>query len=153
MNQPLSKELREHFVEVAHSWLGVPYQHQHGTRAGTDCLGLVFGVATEAKIFDVAKAPRAFQAAMGNYTRNPDKHQDQALDFAYDMLIHVGRHEAAVGDIVFLNAAGSPRHWAIFTGHSIIHADIRKRKVIEHRFNIATSKLVYRVFRLTEGLI
>lgn len=38
---------RDRIVEIARTWVGVPYRHQGRTRQYVDCIGFIIGVGAE----------------------------------------------------------------------------------------------------------
>lgn len=116
-------------VREARSWVGVPYVHQHRSRQGVDCAGLVIVVAKKlglvSKDFDV-----------NGYDRVPD---------GFSLIQNCNQYlkkttDPEPGDIVVIRWENDPQHLAIVGdylhgGLSIIHALNRgsKGQVIEHR--------------------
>lgn len=124
----------ERIVEVARSWLGVPFLHQGRSRRGVDCAGLVIVVGREVGGF----AP---DWDFRNYQRQ--EHPRQMLRLMDENLHKRTNGEPErVGDIVVIHPKGSTSwHMGIVTGPRVVHAWSVAGKVIESPL---TAEWVYR---------
>lgn len=129
-----------HFIEMARSWLGVPFAHQGRSRAGVDCAGLVICVARQAGLvapdFDV-----------NGYRRQPDG----------SMLAICDEHLQPVDDLAAAHVATvrfsvEPQHVALVTpyrhgGQALLHALQNSGGVVEHRMDRCWRARVLRAYR------
>ena len=134
---------RSKIMEVARSWVGIPYLHQGRTRRGIDCIGLIVEVAVGLGV-DVPLIPN-------NYTENPssnllvascEAHLQKATDdqkllpgsiavlWGFDR--GMAQHFAIVGEV-----AGRP---------TMIHAFSKRRQVVEHGWDEFWMKRFVRVY-------
>lgn len=133
-------------IAAARSELDTPFRHQ-GRIPGKalDCAGLVVRVAykIEAPYLDYA-----------GYARHPsDGLLESALD-AQPGLERVALAAMQPGDVLLMRFAGDPQHLAIYAGfndqsqsETIIHAEIKARKVCEHRLSDEWRGYIVRVYR------
>lgn len=133
-------------IAAARAELGTPFRHQ-GRIPGKalDCAGLVVRVAykIEASYLDYS-----------GYSRHPsDGLLESALD-SQTCLERVALADMQPGDVLLMRFAGDPQHLAIFAGfneqaksETIIHAEIRARKVCEHRLSDEWRGRIVRVYR------
>lgn len=130
---------REQIVRQARSWLGTRWHHQASTKGvGTDCVGLVRGVAIETGVFprDLASLPGASQFL--GYGRLPFKGMLEKGCGLY--LQAISATEAGPGDLVVMEFNGQPHHMGVLGWHpcgglSIIHAYAPRRMVVESRLD------------------
>lgn len=137
-------------VAAARAELGTPFRHQ-GRIPGKalDCAGLVVAVAA---------ALGADYVDQQGYSRHPsDGLLESALD-AQPCLERVALADMQPGDVLLMRFAGDPQHLAIHAGFSdsgqsetIIHAEIRARKVCEHRLSDEWRGCIVRVYRFRVG--
>jgi len=126
--------LSSKIVEVARTWLGVPFRHQGRNRLGVDCGGLLICVGEEAGInvihpdvYSMSPDPKLIEVAL---LSNCDK--------VSDML---------PGDVLWFSFAGEPRHVGLATDIGVIHSWAKSGKVVEHRLDsqwLSRLKGVYR---------
>lgn len=121
-------------INEARAWVGVPFRHQGRSRAGVDCAGLFVCVAGELGL------PVPFDRT--DYAWEPDDALRQTLE------THFQRENArAPGDILLMNMGGTPRHVALWTGESIIHAYTPLGKVVEHRIDDRWARRIVAAYR------
>jgi cell wall-associated NlpC family hydrolase len=114
------------FVAAARTCLGAQFRLQgRHPKTGLDCIGLIIWSARQCGL----TLPDAQDYIL---TDNPER-LDRALLIAPITPIDPADHVA--GDFVRLLSSGQPLHLAICGGGTLIHADIRCRKVVEHRLN------------------
>jgi cell wall-associated NlpC family hydrolase len=139
---------RADIVDAARCLIGTPFRHQGRTPGwALDCAGLVVHVASvfELDYFDQA-----------GYSRHPS---DGLLEAALDgqpCLARVALDAIKPGDVLLMKFDSDPQHLAIYAGfnpaagsETIIHAEIRARKVCEHGFNDQWRGFVVRAYRFT----
>lgn len=133
-------------IAAARSEIDTPFRHQ-GRIPGKalDCAGLVVRVAflIDAPYLDYS-----------GYARHPS---DGLLESALDSqpgLDRVALADMQQGDVLLMQFAADPQHLAIYAGFSeaaqsetIIHAEIRARKVCEHRLSDDWRGCIVRVYR------
>jgi cell wall-associated NlpC family hydrolase len=105
----------EEFVGAARELLGVPFQHQGRTKAGTDCVGVVLWAGKCTGLI-----PTAFE--LPAYTLPPAPHLfDEYLPKFADKV----EGERRLGDIVVLAAkpGGKPRHLGIVSERGLVWMD------------------------------
>ena len=110
-------------VAAARAWVGTPFGHQ-GRVLGEriDCAGLIAktGQAAGLTTYDVT-----------DYGMQPNPKRMKAILDRELILIPI--NEARAGDVFWMVYGGrQPRHLAIFTGASIIHAYQDAGKCVEH---------------------
>ncbi|HOW94117.1 MAG TPA: NlpC/P60 family protein [Mycolicibacterium fallax] len=113
----------QQFVDLARSWVGVPFQHQGRTRRGTDCVGLVIVVARELGLI-----PKDFERR--DYGRLPTRGELEAK-----LQQHLAPADRPIpGSIVAIRWNASIAHVAVCTGGTLIHAYEKVGRVVEHGF-------------------
>lgn len=137
---------RADIVAEARTWLGTRWQHQaHQKGAGTDCIGLVGGVALALGL--PGAQDWAAHPVFHCYGRTPDP---QLLITGCDrMLDRIPRAEAEPGDILVLAFERDPMHFALVSSadpERIIHAYAQRRCVVEQGLPIAGAR-VLRAYR------
>lgn len=128
---------REQIAAAARGWLDTPFVHQASLRGiGTDCAGLVVGVARECGIAEAA----AFDSDLRfrGYARTPGPRTLIAACDAYLDKIEIP--SARLADILLLRWPQSPdpMHFAIIVDESgpyVVHALATIGKVVEHRMD------------------
>jgi cell wall-associated NlpC family hydrolase len=130
-------------VSEARAWVGVRYAHQGRSREGVDCIGL----------------PVCVRAALGLPALDVSGYERETTDSA--MLDYCRAHmtEIAPSDLqpgdVLVCVNGTVRHMAIvadylYGGHSIIHAWLPARAVVECRLDEKFMAGVTACFRFPE---
>jgi cell wall-associated NlpC family hydrolase len=133
----------EEIVAEARAWVGVRYAHQGRSREGVDCIGLPVCVRAALGLpeLDVAGYERtATDSAM--------------LDFCRKHMVQVAADALQPGDVLVC-VNGTMRHMAIvadylYGGHSIIHAWLPARAVVECRLDDKFMAGVTGCFRFSE---
>ena len=127
------------FIAEARKLKGIKFHHQGRSVSGVDCIGLcvlagqLCGINTQ-----------------GDYTTYPRDPTGLLEPSLLSVLNKVKKENIQKGDILLLNIEGSPRHVAIYTGQTIIHAYAPARKVIEHDLNDKWRNKVLMGFRCKE---
>lgn len=135
---------RADIVGEARAWVGVPYLHQGRTRAGTDCGGLIGGVAVARGVIPATWWADVFDPQFGGYGRRP----------THDTLRRICRsfmHQvetAEPGDVLLMRFKREPQHLAICCGGTVVHALNAVGKVCEHGFTERWRGLVVEVYRM-----
>ena len=130
-------------VAGGRAWVDVSYLHQHATRAGCDCLGLVIGVGREAGLLKGYRPPA--------YSANPDGIAfRRECDSIFDR--HFGRIEPGMLGVFWYAKRGLPQHMAIFTNHchgglGMLHANNANNRVREHRIDDFWTRRFVRAYR------
>lgn len=117
---------RADVVKAAKRWVDTPFAHQGRIRGQScDCAGLIACVGRELRLtsFD-----------MTTYGREPNP---KAMKAILDReLIEIPLSESLPGDIFWcVHGSPKPRHLAIFTGATLIHAFEGAGKCVEHRLD------------------
>jgi len=131
-------------VAEAREWIGTRWDHQQRLKGvGTDCAGMVIGIAHVLLGFD---------AAIEAYNRAPGIN-NSLLRLCTVHMTRVRR--PALGRVAVMRFEGEKlsHHLGVFGdypfgGLSLIHAYAQSRKVVEHRFDEAWSARVVAVFVL-----
>jgi cell wall-associated NlpC family hydrolase len=124
---------RADVVSEARRWLATPFQHQGRTIGlGTDCGGLVGGVAVSLGLFSGGWWDQTFDPAHGGYSRSPSGGMLDAICARY-----LAPAEMQPGAVLLMRFAGEPQHLAIVGdyahgGLSLIHAYSVVGAVTEH---------------------
>lgn len=123
----------EHIIEVARTYMGVPYLHQGRNRAGLDCIGLIVCVARDLGM-DVQD--------MDRYTTDPEPEKLMAGLAGHLQEIPIG--EAAIGDVGLFRVKVIPQHTAILTDVGMIHAysSPSANRVVEHGISNWAERMV-----------
>lgn len=121
MSKPIR---RSRILETAEGCVGAPFRHQGRSKElGLDCLGLIILCAHEA-----------------GYTNVPDDRTYNIRVTGHDLRATLTKYcrkkplaEAKPGDIFLMAMRDEiiPRHVGIFTGTHVIHATLRRRKVVK----------------------
>jgi NlpC/P60 family putative phage cell wall peptidase len=123
--------MRSDIVAAARLWLGTRFRHQASLRGiGTDCIGLIVGVARELGIPEAA----AFDACadISGYGREPDP----AMLLRACSTFLAPCASAMPGDILLLRFKLDPQHFAIMSAPGyMIHAYAQARRVVENRID------------------
>lgn len=127
-------------VSAAREWIGTPFHHQGRARgAGVDCIGLVVGVGRE----------------LGIWPREVDRLDYGPLPLNGLLLAGVREHcaeiqiaEATPGCILLMRWHRETQHVAVLTGETIIHACVRRGKVVEQGFRGHWPRRTQHAFRL-----
>jgi cell wall-associated NlpC family hydrolase len=119
----------ERFLEIARSWIGVPFHHQGRSRAGIDCAGLPEAILREAGCLPDHYSQSA------NYGRRPSAELAAALN---EWCLPVDNLEPGVIITIRWPKTQDASHVAIYTGKDLIHAYRPSKKraggVVMHPF-------------------
>lgn len=124
---------KKKIVQVSRKWLGTPF-HLHGRikHEGCDCIGLILCVANELDLYSKLGVP-IIQYDCFDYSIESGK-------LLYDFLeCHLCKKEDfTIGDVLLFKINKVYFHCGIVADYrenqySLIHACIRRKKVIEHR--------------------
>lgn len=128
---------RADIVAEARTWIGTPFAHQQRTRGvGTDCGGLVGGVAVALELVPVSWWAESFDPQFGGYSRQPSHGTLQRVCETFMRRVD----DYLPGDVLLMRFVGEPQHLAIVAdyvhgGLSIVHAMLRVGRVAEHRLS------------------
>lgn len=140
---------RNTVIDVARSYLGVPWRHQGRSREhGIDCVGLPLLVG-----IDLGYMDKGLTSA--NYPRRPN---NTFIPLFREYLDTVLPAEQQVGDILVFAESGHPCHCGFLSqnvhGPTVIHAHANDRKTIEELLEHTTGYLGKPVFRFKfKGLL
>jgi NlpC/P60 family putative phage cell wall peptidase len=134
---------RAQIVNEAREWLGTPWKHQASLKGvGTDCIGLIRGVARAIGIADPFVTGEAIRYL--GYGRRPDP---TLLLEACDEYLDRGR--GALGDIIVMRFETEPQHFALVSclrPRRMIHAYAQARKVVENGMDALWLSRVVRTY-------
>jgi NlpC/P60 family putative phage cell wall peptidase len=128
-------------VAEARKWIGTPFAHQGRLKGvGTDCGGLVGGVAVALGLLPVGWWREVFDPRFGGYGRMPAHGLMQRV--CESLMSAIPTSQAQPGDVLMMRFADDPQHLAILTdyrhgGDSVVHALSRVGSVCEHRLTSA----------------
>lgn len=126
---------RADVVAEARTWIGVPWVHQHRSRQGVDCAGLIICVAR-----DLGLLPADFD--LNGYSRRPD---GTLLAVCDEHMDRIDRSAMQPGDVLVVATEHDPQHMGILGdyrhgGLSLIHAASKAGRVIETRLMFAANQ-------------
>lgn len=127
---------RADVVAEARTWLGTTWVHQHRSRDGVDCAGLVICVARALGI-----VPADFD--LNGYSRRPD---GSLIDICDAHMLRISQRDMQPGDVLVVAIERDPQHMGIVGdyrhgGLSLIHAASTPGKVIETRLMFARNQI------------
>ncbi len=135
---------RAQVVAVAHRWLGTRWTHQASKRGvGTDCIGLVVGVARELELPEADKFDSDLSIA--GYGREPDPQMTMSACGRYLWPVD----DPQPGDILYMKVHGvaHPMHFAIMSSDDyMIHAYAQAKKVVENRIDAVWRSRIVRAY-------
>jgi cell wall-associated NlpC family hydrolase len=143
---------RHAIVAEARRWLGTPFAHQGRTHGvGTDCGGLVGGVAVATGVLPSTWWRDVFDPLFAGYGRQPSNGTLERICESFMRRIDLA--EATDGDVLLMRFTGEPQHLAIVVpyahgGYAAIHALLRARMVVEHRLDGLWWSRVVAAFRM-----
>ena len=110
-------------VEIARSYVGVPYLHQGRNRNGLDCIGLVLAVAKDLGM-EIDDTPYVYEMVPSPEIlyRGCDDHFKREITYSR-------------GDFVLIRFHIDPQHAAIIAGDTMIHSYQKAGQVVEHRLS------------------
>ena len=107
-------------VERGRALIGTRFVAQGRDSArGVDCIGLA------------VHAYRIKARAVPDNYRMAGDHRSAILGFVSSLFRRISRRRIAPGDLLLLRPAANQVHLAIWTGAGLLHADARRRAVIE----------------------
>lgn len=138
-------------LQVARSWVGVPYLHQGRTRHGCDCGGLIGGVAIECGVIPSTWWETVFDPIHGGYARTPSNGQLEAICDSFMLPADT----LQPGDVLLMRFKREPQHLAFVGdypggGNTLIHALDSVKFVTEHRMDPQWCKRIVACYRMPE---
>lgn len=146
-------------IEAARSWVGTKFQHQGRVKTiqskidnnhidnigGTDCLGLIIGVAKELNLKNKTGIP-IFMLDNANYAVFVQS--NELYEKISEHLYEVSIMEMKPADIICFKIQNYIKHVAIFSyKNNIIHVTEETGKVVEHALTDYWKKKIAAVFR------
>jgi len=136
-------------IKTAKAWIGTPYQHQASIRQiGSDCLGLVSGVAIDLKYL-----PKDFykiDPETIGYGRQP---YGKLVPLFQKYCEEIGIDELSAGHIIIFRIKKEPQHCGIFIGDNrLIHAYQTVPFVVEHEMTEEWQNRITNIFRFPNGI-
>jgi cell wall-associated NlpC family hydrolase len=134
---------RRDVVDAARTWIGVRWKHQGRSRDGIDCVGLV--VCINRDLF----------GSTFNVTGYSSTSIDETMIEQSDILLHrIPVRSVQFGDVVVVGFA-KQRHMAVIGdyphgGHSLIHAYLLSRRVIENRLDPVWQSRILAAYKFPE---
>lgn len=123
----------EQFITEARKLLGTPFVHQGHTHFGVDCMGLLYVSAKQAGVdlTDIPQFRGMPDRMLWNYGRMPSA---QLLEHVRRCCTRIAR--PVPGCLMFFqfDGASHPQHFALCAGSTIIHANQRVGRVVEHAY-------------------
>lgn len=133
---------REAIVACARSWMGTRWHHQaYRKGVGTDCLGLIAGVAVELGL--PGGAEWEAEPKYHSYGRTPT--EGLLIEGADKFLDRIPVHTAKLADILVYAFKTEPQHFALISNDDperIIHAYIFAKQVVEQGSEIPKARRV-----------
>lgn len=119
----------------AREWVGTRWHHQASLKGvGTDCIGLVIGVAHNCGVVEAAQYKAAPE--LRGYGREPDP--VMLLAGCARFLNQIRIADATIGDVLLFRFAQQPQHFAIISRTDpkyIVHAYAQVRRAVENRLD------------------
>ena len=141
---------RAEIVAEARTWIGTPWAHQASLRGvGTDCIGLVGGVAIACGIPEGRRW--AVDPACKGYGRMPDP--AMLLRACDTYLDRIEIADAGLGDVLVFRPNENvvePQHFGIKSRIDppyVIHAYAQSRRVVENRIDDVWAARILRAYR------
>jgi len=130
--------LRREIVEEALRWIDTPFVHQASIcGVGTDCVGLIRGVAWNLGLADVHESNPKYRDLLSYPRRSDSRRMRRDLD---RFMVNVPVAEARAGDVLWFRIGGEDRHVGIITRRGyVVHAShkggrtMNDGRVLEHR--------------------
>lgn len=132
--------MRTDIIAAARGWIGTRWQHQASCRgAGTDCIGLVAGVAAEC---GSAEGRRFLSTPEWRcYGRHPDP--EFMFSVAGELMDRIAPAEALPADVLVFTCGKHPMHFGwLAPGDNLVHAWLGARRVVEHRLGEWSDRIV-----------
>lgn len=133
---------RDDVVRVAREWTGTPFVHQGRVKGvGTDCIGLVIGVAWELGLT---------QYEFNAYSQQPDPRI--LLREVSEQLRPVTYADALPGDVLLFRWIREPSHFAILVDigeqWKMVHAHRKVGRCVEHGLDDTWRRRLVGAYRL-----
>jgi cell wall-associated NlpC family hydrolase len=134
-----------HIVTKAREYLGTPWMHQGRVKHhGVDCVGLLVCVCRELGVV----AP---DWDVKGYSRIPDG--KELMRHLHENLAYIERSDMVPGSVVCVAFDKHPQHVGIVGdyihgGLSLIHADSRAGRVVEHRLLLGSTMRYVSAFKV-----
>lgn len=129
-------------VAEARSWIGTRWQHQAFVKgAGTDCIGLVGGVALALGLPGAREW--ADDPALHCYGRTPDPRV--LLGGCERFMDRIPASDAGLGDVLIMAFEREPQHFAIVSAVDpmyVVHAYAQRRGVVENGIKVSGARVV-----------
>ncbi len=142
----MTRPTRAQVVAEAREWIGTRWCHQAAVKGvGTDCVGLIGGVALQLGLPDAQTWAQAQD--LHNYGRDPDP--TMLLREAAKLLDPVYLPEVRAGDILLLRFEREPQHFAIVSEafpSMMIHAYAQARRVVECNIDAVWRSRIVKAF-------
>lgn len=132
---------RKVVVATAREWLKTPWSHQHRLRGvGTDCAGLVLGVASELNLANPDVPAYGRQPWNGSLLRYCLQYMERVTGLD-------------LGRVALMKFGNEPQHLGIVGDHpmggfTLIHAYAQSRKVVEHRIDDVWQARIIAMFEI-----
>ena len=138
-------EHRGRIVDVARTTLGTPFHHQARLPCvGIDCVGVVIYVGRKLELIAEGFDFKGYSRSADGVTllAECDRH-----------MVRIKRADLQPGDVIALRYVHEPQHLAIVGdyvhgGLSMIHADARIGRVVEHRIYESHERRIKACFRM-----
>lgn len=132
--------LRERIITEAGTWIGVPYVHGQHTRWGTDCIGLLVGVAKAVGCLPPDWAPVPYSSDW--YLHNDTSLLKQGIEALGGTAVPLASVQP--GDAILFQYDDLVAHHAgiLLPGPCLIHAQRRSKRVICHSFHVLRHQAV-----------
>lgn len=143
-------------IAEAREWIGTPFQHHQATKGvGTDCIGLIAGVAAATGITSAWFDGRA--APFKGYGKTPDP--EILLRACRTFMEQITRLDAGAGDVLVMRVplGDQPQHFAIISRMAMdrpshmIHALNVVGRVVEQPIDSKWWSRVLYAFRFRDG--
>lgn len=143
---------RNQIINYSRSWIGTKFHYQGRVKktdhhsGGVDCIGLLMGVAKEAKIL-TKHQQELIKLDELNY---PKIAVDNKLSDILDANLPI-KTEIDIADLILFKFDNYPQHLAIVTELNpvkIIHSYLQARKVAEHYLDENWYQAIYRIYSL-----
>jgi cell wall-associated NlpC family hydrolase len=128
---------RDLILRTARSWIGTRFHFAGRVRknlanaGGVDCIGLVVRVGGEIGALSNGENIESYDYL--TYSRYPNV--GEMKKFLDKHLLAIGRGDADIGDLIYLNFANGLEHIALISDLGIIHCYLEVKSVVEHRLD------------------
>lgn len=131
------------FIAQARTYLQVKWRHQGRSRAGVDCVGLLYCVAQDLGMLVEDDT---------HYSQRPGS--ERIVTKLLERCDPVQVKDRRAGDVLLVSVAGEdPQHTMLMTSAThVIHASAAHRKVVEHGLDAATIPKIRAAFRMRDAV-